>query len=82
MNTEANAIDIEKIKEMVREIVTTRSDEMDCPECFQHMDHFADLILNGTDAAAAMPRLQDHLKHCAHCSEEFDALLNALRVLD
>ena len=72
-------IDPKLIKEMVREIVTTREDEMDCPECFEHMDHFADLLLNGKELPDLMLRLRDHLEHCPHCNEEFDALLNALR---
>ena len=79
MTTDPKIVDIRTIKTIVREIVTTRADEMDCPECYQHMDHFADLILNGAEAAIVMPRLHDHLRHCAHCREEFEVLLSALR---
>jgi len=74
-------IDPKMIKDMVREIVTTREDEMDCPECFEHMDHFADLLVSGADLDNTMLRLRDHLEHCPHCKEEFDALLGAVRSL-
>ena len=82
MGTGTDAVDIKMIKDIVREIVTTRPGEIDCPECFMHLDSFADLILNGADAVAAMPQLQDHLEHCRLCREEFEALLDALRNLD
>ena len=29
-----------------------------------------------------MLRLRDHLEHCPHCKEEFDALLEAVRSLE
>jgi hypothetical protein len=82
MATEPKAYDIQLIKDMVRELVTTRPDEMDCPECFEHMDHFADLLVSGEDAALIMPKLHEHLERCALCREEFEALLNALRALE
>ncbi|MFN2129376.1 MAG: hypothetical protein ACK2VD_02545 [Anaerolineae bacterium] len=70
-----------RVRTFIREIVTVQFDEMDCPECFEYLDHFADLILNGADAARMMPRLHDHLERCAHCREEFEALLAAVRAL-
>ena len=82
MTTEPKTVNVQLIKDMVRELVTTRPDEMDCPECFEHMDHFADLLLSGEDAATVMPKLQEHLERCAPCREEFEALLNAMRLLD
>jgi hypothetical protein len=82
MTTEPKASDIQLIKDMVRELVTTRPDEMDCPECFEHMDHFADLLVSGEDAVLIMPKLQEHLERCVFCREEFEALLNALRNLE
>ena len=82
MTTEPKAVNVQLIKDMVRDLVTTRPDEMDCPECFEHMDHFADLLLSGEDTATIMPKLQEHLERCAPCHEEFEALLNAMRHLD
>ena len=82
MATEPKASNIQLIKDMVRELVTTRPDEMDCPECFEHLDHFADLLVSGEDAALTMPKLQEHLERCVFCREEFEALLTALRALE
>ena len=79
MDSDLNATHLEKIRAIVREIVATRTDEMDCPECHAHLDRYADLLLDGANAYAVMPRLREHLEHCAHCQEEFEALLEALR---
>ena len=81
MPDDRSATYLAQVRELVREIVTTRTGEMDCPECYEHMDHFADLILNGVDAARVMPRLQAHLEQCVHCREEFEALLVAVHGL-
>jgi hypothetical protein len=70
------------IKDMVLDLVTTRPDEMDCPECFEHMDHFADLLASGENAVTIMPRLHRHLERCALCREVFEALLAAVRSLE
>ena len=81
MPSDASGIRLVQVRQLIREIVTTRPGEMDCPECFEHMDRFADEILNGADAAGVLPRLQDHLERCVHCREEFEALLAAVRGL-
>lgn len=81
MSSDPSGIRLAQVHRLMREIVTTRTGEMDCPECYEHMDRFADFTLAGADAARAMPRLQEHLERCIHCREEFEALLTAVRGL-
>jgi hypothetical protein len=81
MNPDENPMDLRVVKELVQEIVTTRPNEIDCPECFESLDRYADLILYGEDASAIMPTLHHHLEQCIHCSQEFEALVTALRAL-
>jgi hypothetical protein len=76
-----DAHNVEIVKQMVRGIVTTRPYEIGCDECFERVDRFAEMALEGKDAAAAMPLVQDHLNRCNDCREEFEALLDALRIL-
>lgn len=71
----------ETLKRMIQGIVTTRPDEIGCDHCFEQLDHFAETVLAGKDAAAALPLVQDHLNRCDDCREEFEALLAALRAL-
>jgi predicted anti-sigma-YlaC factor YlaD len=67
---------------MVREMITTRPDEIGCDECFEQLDRFVEMTLAGKNAAEAMPLVQDHLGRCDDCREEFEALLAALRALE
>ncbi len=75
------AMDPETLKGMVRGIVSTRPDEIGCDECFEQVDRFAEIVLEGKDASEALPLVEDHLKRCGDCREEFEALMTALRAL-
>jgi hypothetical protein len=74
-------LDLDALKQMVREIMTTRPDEIGCDECLEQLDRFVEMTLAGRNAAEAMPLVQDHLERCDDCREEFEALLAALRAL-
>jgi hypothetical protein len=74
-------LEAQKLKSLVRMIVTTRPDEIGCDECFEQLDRFVEMELAGKNAAAAMPLVQDHLNRCRECQEEFQALLVALRAM-
>jgi hypothetical protein len=75
-------LDLDGLKQMVREIITTRPDEIGCDECFEQLDRFVEMKLAGKNAAEAMPLVQDHLERCDDCREEFEALMAALRALE
>jgi hypothetical protein len=78
---DGEGVDPDLLKKMARGIMTTRPDEIGCDECFEQMDRFVDMELDGKDAAAAMPLVQDHLNRCQDCREEYEALLAALRAV-
>ena len=69
------------LKRMVRNVLTTRPDEIGCDECFEELDLFVEMKLAGKNVAEAMPLVQDHLERCRDCREEFEALLTALQAL-
>ena len=66
---------------MTRAIKMTREDELDCRECFDALDAFAEIELEGKSPAEAMPLVQEHLDRCAGCKDEYVALLRALETL-
>jgi hypothetical protein len=72
-------LSLEVLKKMVRSISMTRQDEIGCDDCFEQIDQFVELKLQGKDAADAMPLVQEHLDRCGGCREEFEALLDCLR---
>lgn len=67
------------LKNMLRAIIGTREDEIGCDECFEQLDEFIELKLKGRSPEEAMPLVEDHLKRCKDCREEYEALLEALR---
>jgi hypothetical protein len=77
----SSKLEPEGLKRLVRVVMTTRPDELDCDECFEQLDRFVEATLAGKSAAEAMPLVQDHLGRCGNCREEFETLLNALRAL-
>jgi hypothetical protein len=66
------------LKEIVRRIMRTRPDEIGCETCFDSLDRFVDMELEGKDAAQAMPLIKRHLEICGGCNDEYQALLTAL----
>lgn len=67
------------LRQMVRMVMRTRSDEIGCQECFEELDRFAELRLAGKSPEEALPLVEDHLQRCTDCRDEFEALLDALR---
>ena len=76
---EPKAMNIEELRLMVQAIFTTSEDEIDCEDCFQELDAFAEKELAGKDVASALPLLEDHLNRCRDCREEYELLLKALK---
>lgn len=74
-------LDTTILRGMVRRIAHTHDDEIDCDQCFEELDRFAELKLAGKKPAEALPLVQDHLENCRYCREEFEALLDALQAL-
>ncbi len=74
-------LSLDSLKRIVRDIMTTRPDEIGCDECVEELDRFVELELAGKNAAEALPLIQDHLDRCGDCHEEFEALLAALRAI-
>jgi hypothetical protein len=74
-------LDRAQLNWLLKLVFTTRPDELNCGECFEVIDSFAELKLTGRNAAEAMPLVQDHLDRCPPCKEEFEALLDALRAI-
>ncbi|MEX1071065.1 MAG: hypothetical protein WEC37_00415 [Anaerolineales bacterium] len=72
----------ETLKELVRRILRTRPDEVGCETCFEQLDRFVDLELEGKDASQALPLIKRHLDICSGCGEEYRALLSALENIE
>jgi len=48
--------------------------ELSCEQCFEQLDRYVELELDGRDAGAAIPGMQAHLQGCAACAEDHESL--------
>lgn len=69
----------DRLYKLEQMLAHTREEELDCDECLERVDRFAEEVLAGKDACEAMPLVEEHLQRCDDCREEFEALLAALR---
>lgn len=69
------------IKKLVKAAVNSRPDEIGCDDCYEKLHDFAEMKLKGKSPEEAMPLVQDHLKRCGDCREEYEALLEALKAV-
>lgn len=75
-------LDSDALKGLIQGVFSTRLDEIDCDACFAELDHFAETYLYGREPAQATALVEDHLKRCKNCREEFEALLAAMKALE
>ena len=75
-------LDLKVLKNIVRSIASTQQDEIGCDDCYAEIDVFAEMVLQGKDADAAMPLIKDHLARCGNCREEFEAFIEALTAIN
>ncbi len=64
---------------LLRSALETEDYEITCEECFNVLDCYADLILEGTDPEEIMPMVKQHLKQCHCCEVELEALMTMLQ---
>ena len=45
-----------------------------CDQCFELLDEYVELELDGADADARLPGLRTHLRGCPACKEDYESL--------
>jgi hypothetical protein len=48
--------------------------EVSCEECFEQLDRYVELELDGSDADAAVPGMRAHFEGCPACNEDRESL--------
>ena len=72
------ALSKEQIENLMRMIEVTRDRELNCEECLTLVAEFAETELQDKPIPAALDAVQNHLKLCAECREEYETLLKVL----
>lgn len=71
----------EQFSMMLRGILNAEGEVIGCDECYELLDRCAELVESGQPFDELYPEVKKHLDDCVCCSEEFEALLTALRAL-
>jgi hypothetical protein len=61
--------------ELVRALLGPDGPEVSCEECFERLDAYVELELDGADADAAVAGMRAHLEGCPACNEDHESLL-------
>lgn len=64
-----------KWQALLKSALETEEIEIGCEDCHEVLDMYAELLLEKSDPAAAMPAVEQHLKQCRCCAGELEALL-------
>jgi hypothetical protein len=50
------------------------AEELTCERCFEELDRYVELQLDGADADALVPGMRAHLQGCPACAEDHESL--------
>jgi hypothetical protein len=53
--------------------------ELLCDECFEKLDEYVELELQGGQADERLPGMRAHLEGCPACNEDYDSLRELVR---
>jgi hypothetical protein len=67
-------MDQNKFELWVKKILETEDEEISCSECFDLVSTYVEIELSGTITGPVMARLENHLKQCLPCREEYEVL--------
>ncbi|MFP8488689.1 hypothetical protein ACKGJO_06260 [Gracilimonas sp. Q87] len=70
------------LKKLISKIPHTHEGEIGCDDCFEDLHTFAEMELEGKSPEKAMPLIREHLDNCGECRQEYQALLDAMKVLN
>lgn len=73
-------MDLPALRRLLQSIADTDDEEISCAECFDLVSQYVDLEVGGKAGAGTLPRLQQHLRQCGVCREEYEALRDIVRL--
>jgi hypothetical protein len=67
------SIDIHKRRELTERLLGPTGYQLDCEECFELVNEYAELELVGIEAGTVIPGLRTHLEGCSACKEDHES---------
>ena len=68
--------------EILKRLLGPAEPELLCDECFDQLDEFVELELQGEPANERMPGMRPHLEGCPACQEDYDSLRELVQGAD
>lgn len=68
----------EQMDRLMQLLGLTRDVELNCNECLEQVSEYADCELRGKSIPEALRAVEEHLRICGECREEYEALRQAL----
>ena len=65
--------------ETMRRLLGPADRELLCDECFEKLDQYVELELQGAEADDRIPGMRAHLEGCPACREDHDSLAELVR---
>jgi hypothetical protein len=70
----------EQLHKLINAIFSDHQDIcIDCETCSQQLNCLAEMVAAGVEVQELLPAVEDHLRCCADCREEYQALLCIMR---
>lgn len=60
---------------LLKSVLETEEVEIDCEECHEVLDMYAELLVAKGNPADVMPTVEQHLRQCRCCAGELEALM-------
>ena len=61
-------------RELISRLLGPSGPEVSCEQCFELLDRYVELELDGADADAQLPGMREHLQGCPACHEDHESL--------
>jgi predicted anti-sigma-YlaC factor YlaD len=65
--------------ETLKRLLGPAEPELLCDECFERLDEYVELELQGAEADDRIPGMRAHLEGCPACREDYDSLVELVR---
>jgi hypothetical protein len=65
--------------ETLKRLLGPAEPELLCDECFERLDEYVELELQGAEADDRIPGMRAHLEGCPACREDYDSLREFVR---
>jgi len=72
----------DQISTLLSLVAGSTEDEISCDGCFEHVAQFVESELAGAELSDSMLLIQNHMKNCPCCADEYNALKEAMAALE